>query len=85
MGKAERAGLELRPSDAGLKDRAAYGLMASHFLRESSLSRNRATGEVRTDKLSASHCFQPVDTRPLAPSESRGEPNDRAQFPDKEK
>jgi len=55
MGKAERDGLEFRPGEPGLKDGAAYGLMASLFLREGSLSRNTATREVRATNLSTSH------------------------------
>ena len=73
MGKAEHEGLEFRPSGADLEECVAYGLMASHFLRESSLSRNSATGEVRAGKLSASHLTVSGLWTPatLAPSESR--------------
>jgi len=87
MGKAERAGLEFRPSEAGLKDRTAYGFMASHFLRVSSLSRNSPTGEVRAGKLSASHLTVSGLWRPAThPLPSRGgELNDCPQPPGRKK
>jgi hypothetical protein len=51
MGKAQADDLEFRPGWAGLKDRAAYGLMAFQFLRQSPRSKNSKRSEVHSAKF----------------------------------